>query len=84
MTTEIDDALVALGVTQSELARLLGVEPRTVIRWRQGRGTPHGRALPEPVARYLLALQLLSDEQRKAIVEARTGTAPLRSRPRLD
>ncbi len=34
-----------LGITQEELARRLGVDPRTLARWEKGNGTPPGRLL---------------------------------------
>jgi transcriptional regulator with XRE-family HTH domain len=47
------DALAALGLSQVDAAKLLGVDPRTVRRWVSG-----DRDVPPPVARFLQYLML--------------------------
>lgn len=53
----LKDALERLGLKQTELARLLDVNPRTVSLWATGES-----ALPGPVLAYLRVLQMLPAE----------------------
>ena len=41
---DIKDVRGRLRVSQTEFARMIGVSPRTLQNWEQGRRTPHGPA----------------------------------------
>ena len=46
--TQVNDVMITrqkLGLSQSEFARLLGISPRTIQEWEQGRRNPQGAAL---------------------------------------
>jgi transcriptional regulator with XRE-family HTH domain len=84
----IDRARGALKLTLLEFAALLGVDPSTVTRWRNG-----ARALPNPVALLLRLIledplareRVLGAPQREATEPARPVTAPARAaEPRVD
>lgn len=51
------DTLARLDLTQTEAARLLGVEARTVRRWCEAPDAPGYRSMPEPVWRLLRLIE---------------------------
>ena len=53
--------LSAVGITQAEFARLIGVTPRAVSLWMMG-----DRSIPGPVEAYAKLLQTLTPAQRQA------------------
>jgi len=55
--------LAEMGITQADLARLLGVTARAVALWVAG--GPSGRPIPGPVDAYLRLLQLLPPNLRQ-------------------
>lgn len=74
-----------LGVTQGELERLLGVGPKTVVRWERGTVRPNAatdrllrlvRDIPG-VAAYLAAAHGVALPAREATQPARESTAPV-------
>ena len=65
MTLELIEEAVSAGARQGEAAKLLGLDPRTVQRWRTRRGGEDGRCGPKrpPANR-------LSDAERTRILQA--------------
>jgi transcriptional regulator with XRE-family HTH domain len=59
---EYRNAIAALGLQQTEAARLLGVDERTSRRWASGE-----REIPPPVARFLQLLLATGMTGAKAI-----------------
>ena len=46
--TQVNDVMITrqkLGLSQAAFARLLGISPRTIQEWEQGRRNPQGAAL---------------------------------------
>jgi hypothetical protein len=60
---DLKGILVDLGITQADLARLLGVTPRAVALWVAGGAS--GRPIPGPVDAYLRVLQILPPNLRQ-------------------
>jgi DNA-binding transcriptional regulator YiaG len=62
--TNLREIIAGLGLTQTGAARLIGVEPRTMRRWVEGR-----QPVPEPARRLLKVLDLPQVRQRLDAVE---------------
>ena len=46
--TQVNDVMITrqrLGLSQAAFARMLGISPRTIQEWEQGRRSPQGAAL---------------------------------------
>ncbi|MCI2429293.1 helix-turn-helix domain-containing protein [Candidatus Acetothermia bacterium] len=57
---EVQELREALGLSQEDFARLLGVSVRTISRWESGASLPHPLAMKE-LARWRKALEHLQE-----------------------
>ena len=62
---ELCDAMQALDLSPSDIARLTGVEARTVLRW-MGLDTSYPKAPPEYVETIIGLLRQLAKHKRRA------------------
>lgn len=63
--TEYREILVAIGLTQAEAARLLGVDEGTARRWASD--GPRGRSIPPPARQFLRLLLAAGISPRQAL-----------------